>query len=1332
MESLTAFLPIDRRLALAAGRPLPDRVQGVALFADISGFTPLTAVLAQELGPHRGAEELTRQLNLVFADLIAQVHHYQGNVIGFSGDAITCWFDEAEVAAAAGPATNVADLALACALELQQVMARIESVRTPRGTIIPLALKVALAAGPARRFLVGDPELYVIEVLAGATLDQMAAGEKHASQGEVVVTAEFVSRLSSPPVIGEWRHAHAGQRFAVIRALAQPVSSAARLVTSTIGDEVARQWLLPPVAARLQQSSGDFLAELRTAVVMFLGFSGIDYDNDDAAGEKLDAFVCRTQAILNYYEGFLVQLTMGDKGSYLYIAFGAPIAHENDAVRAAAAAMELRSLPAQFPFLQPVRIGISQGLTHSGAYGGFVRRTYAVMGNEVNISARLMTTAVPGQILISARVAEDVKSGYELEALPPVHLKGLKQPMPVWELHQRQTTLPLAQRQTAVPMIGRAAERQQLADALDRLKDGRSGALLIEGQAGIGKSRLVQELLAMVEPQTALALFGSGDAIEQSTPYHAWRPIFEQLFYPEREEPQAADFWLAETKRRLDPSLHDLLPLLQVIFPIDLPETELTANLTGEARRDNTQRLLIQLLETAVDQPLILVLEDAHWLDSASWTLLRRVQRQLQPLLLVLALRPFAKNETFPAFYADLAELPATLRIELDVLPFAAVEELVCHSLGVRQLPTAVSKLIHTKAEGHPFFSEELAYALRDAGLILIENGECRLAANVSDFEALNFPNTIQGVITSRIDRLSPPQQLTVKVASVIGRIFAFSLLRGIYPVSTGAAELRQHLEDLERLDITPIETPDPNLAYIFKHLVTQEVVYNLMTFAQRQQLHRRTAVWYEENQASDLNRSYPLLAHHWHLAGDTERAVMYYEKAGENAFRDYANQEAIRFFTQALELSSEAYPAAQRARWQRQMGEAAYRLTQVEQSQDHYLAALALLQRPLPSSTVRRALGLGRQLTRQARYYRRAGQDLERPSTEEGQNALLEAARAYEGVSEIYYNTGDFLTTFYCVMTALNLSEQSGLSPELVRNYANMCPTLGTVALHNLAQKYRERTLVMAAQLDDLTTTAYIQIPFSSYSLWVGDWDRAEKEVDQALAIYSRLGDWRRWCVAAWMWPQVAQSQAQFERARTLWSELYDVALSSQDTRHQVRSRGGQVFNLLSLGLIDEAFVCGDAVTGLLEENPEMVSVEERLWFAIRALRALHEERWADAAHLAHEQIAAIGRARFKFDLLEVFAASAEVFLALWEQGLGSPKEARQGCQVLNQYARTYPFARPRALRNQGCYAWLAGKRSRAQKLWQKSLDQAAALGMPYEQTLTRQVMQNLPQRSD
>ena len=403
MESPAAYIPMDRRQAIATGRALPDRTSGAALFADISGFTPLTEALHKEHGPKRGAEELTRQLNLIYDALVTEVHRYGGSVLAFSGDAITCWFDGDDGFRASG-----------CGLSMQQAMGQFGAIKTSSGQAIPLAMKVAIAAGPVRRFQLGDPQVQFIDTLAGATLDRMAEAEHHANKGEVVVTGDIIARIKDQVELAGWRyHPQTNEPYGLVAGLsAQARSQLAvapwpTLVPEALRQDQVRPWVLPPVFERLQLGQGEFLAELRPAVILFLYFSGIDYDGDERAGAKLDAYIRWMQGILARYESYIFQLTIGDKGSYLYTAFGAPIAHEDDAVRAVSAALELQSRPSNLDYIGEVKIGLSQGQIYSGAYGGTTRRTYGVLGDVVNLAARLMQAAASGQTLVSDVVRQE-------------------------------------------------------------------------------------------------------------------------------------------------------------------------------------------------------------------------------------------------------------------------------------------------------------------------------------------------------------------------------------------------------------------------------------------------------------------------------------------------------------------------------------------------------------------------------------------------------------------------------------------------------------------------------------------------------------------------------------------------------------------------------------------------------------------------------------------------------------------------------------------------------------------------------------------------------------
>src|SRR5258706_12778157 len=204
MESLAAYIPTDRRYALAQGADLPDRTTGAALFADISGFTPLTEVLVQALGPQRGAEELTRWLNKIYDALIADIESYHGSVISFSGDAVTCWFDDQKDVMAVTN-TSAAFWATASALAIQQTMQQFAQVDIPGAGLVSLAIKVVVTVGSARRFLIGDPTIQLVDALAGETLYRLATAEHHTERGEILLDQHAVAVLGETISVLEWR-----------------------------------------------------------------------------------------------------------------------------------------------------------------------------------------------------------------------------------------------------------------------------------------------------------------------------------------------------------------------------------------------------------------------------------------------------------------------------------------------------------------------------------------------------------------------------------------------------------------------------------------------------------------------------------------------------------------------------------------------------------------------------------------------------------------------------------------------------------------------------------------------------------------------------------------------------------------------------------------------------------------------------------------------------------------------------------------------------------------------------------------------------------------------
>ena len=1330
MDSLSVYIPMDRRQALARRETLPDRCRGAALFADISGFTPLTAVYAQELGPQRGAEELIRRLNRIYDALIRELHRYGGSVIGFSGDGLTCWLDGDD-----------GRRALACAQAMQAAMSPFQKILTPGGSYVPLSLKAAITVGTARRFLVGQSDIQRLEALAGATLSRLGAAESLARKGEIVAGAEMMAWFGGQLSVREWRQAENGEYFAVLDRVDVTVSPTPWPETPPIDPKVGREWLLPPVAERLERGEGEFLAQLRPSVALFLKFSGIDYDLDNEAGLKLDAYIRWVQRVLAQYHGYLLQLTIGEKGSYIYAAFGAPLAHEEAPASAVAAALELQSPPRGLRFGQKAQIGISQGLVRIGAYGGRMRRTYGAQGNEVNVAARLMSHAQPGQVIVSPQIVEDTAVQYNFQALGPVTLKGVAKPMPLFAVEGRKSSqasgaLSALSRQ---PMVGREAERALLRQNLQALRaEGRGSAILIEGEAGIGKSRLVAELLDEAKTDGVVALLGAGTVIEQTTAYHAWQPALRELLGLEGLDDGEAIWQQVTAVLADDPQMLDRAALLNDVLPLTLPDSETTRQLSGELRATNTRDLLVYILrQSAAAAPCLLVMEDAHWLDSASWALLEQVHRELPSLMLVVVTRPMADTAIpVPLEYTRLRQSPDLQFISLEPLPPTDAESLVCQRLGVASLPRPLARLIRERAEGHPFFSEELAFALRDRGLIKVENGRCQLAADPQALQALDFPDTIQQVITSRIDRLTPGQQLALKIASVIGRVFALYTLAAIHPVDADKPRLPVYLDTLTDLDITNVEAPAPENVYIFKHIITQEVAYNLLLFAQRRDLHKAVAQWYERTFYADLGPYYPVLAHHWQAAEEADKAIYYLHMAGGRALRSGVFQEAARFFTQLLQLCDQpdsVYTPQERAHWERLLAEAYWGLGNARECIRHARKALALLGTPEPERKARIIAGYAWNLLAQGVHLLWPSHFLGRL---EATSERVERSHAYRLLSQSYFFYNEFWRCYYTGGIYINLEEQiNAASPALAVAYANTGMGLGFVRLHKVADLYGRRALELAEKINSDEAKATSLVRRAMYTTGRGRWQESADFLQEAAAISQRIGDWRTLADSWQMLSSLAYYRGDFRQAGEWARQEYALALRQGNLQQQAWALHLQALFNVHSGSLATAVSQWEEAAALHERGLDQASHLAIMGgLSVGYLRQGEMDRARDTAVSLAEQLART--IPFMLYLYNAYTAVPQVYLTLWQQDISSgttqsewAEAARDAVDRLRVFARSFPIAAPRAWLYKGQEQWLAGRQKRAQEAWRECISYALTRQMPYEEALAHaEIARHLP----
>lgn len=1135
MERPISYIPMDRRQALYRGDKLPDPAHGAALFADISGFTPLTERLVQDLGPQRGAEEVTRHLNRVFDGLVDELHRYGGSVISFSGDAVTCWFEG-----------DNGFRATTCALAMQAVMQKAQTIHTPSGDIT-LAMKTAVVTGTARRFLVGNPQVQLIDVLAGKLLDRLVEAEHEAEKGEVILDEATMDNLGLRVAIKAWRQSPlTGARLGVVGSL-EDMSIPAywpSIPPDALDESITRRWLLPPVYRRLVEGGDEFLAELRPAVALFLRFSGIDYDADEDAETKLDTFVQNVQEILSRYDSNLLQLTIGDKGSAMYAAFGAPYAHEDDVVRAVSVALELQELANRLTYITAVQIGICQGRARTGAYGGTTRRTYGVLGDAVNTAARLMQAAAPGQILVTEGTIKQTGDKFSWEALPPIRVKGKAEPLSIFAVTRRQTqtAVRLQEPQYALPMVGRAAEQQQIREKMTAVKEGKGHVIAISGEAGIGKSRLVANVIGLASDNDLLGFGGECQSYGTSTSYLVWQRIWQDFFglTAEMSLEQQVEH-LSSQLNAINPALPPRLPLLGAVLRLSIPDNDLTQSFDAQLRKVSLESLLVECLRARAETtPIFIVLEDCHWLDPLSLELLEAIARAIadRPILIVLAVREPEMNRTQSAAFRKLPNF-VSIRLneftpeEADHLMALKMEQLTQAKI---RMPRILRDKIMERAAGNPFYIEELLNYLQN---------QATIASNT--LYDLDLPTSLHSLILSRIDQLTETQRNTIKVASVIGRLFRAAMLWGAYPPLGGPQQVKSDLEVLEQLDLTPLDTPEPELAYLFKNVVTQEVAYESLPFATRAMLHDLIGQYIEKHYAHALSQYVGLLAYHYGRSDNEVKKREYLLKAGEAAQAEYANEAAIEYFRRVLPL----LPEPERAAVMRKLGNVLELVGQWDEASGLYTQGLQLALKHENRQEEAWCQAA------QAELLRKRGRFEEATSHLEAARLTFEKLEDEEGVAQAYHSAGTLAAQQGQYEKARTLYEQSMALRRELNQPAFIAALLSNLAIiarfqGDLAESRRlnEEALAIRRQVGDRRTIANSLNNLGNLVRNLGDLAQARRHLEEALQLQREVGD--RWAIANSLnnLGNVVRDQADFETARQFYVESLTINYEFDDRR--------------------------------------------------------------------------------------------------------------------------------------------------------------------------------------
>lgn len=1064
---------MSRALSGSHDAPRPGEfipVEAAVLFADVAGFTPMSERLAL-LGP-LGTEELAQILNKTFAALIAEVAARGGIVARFSGDALTAFF----LRPPDSPPGQTASRALACAQAMQRAMSAQMSRVQAGGQTFDLSIKIGAAYGPAALLTVGDPVRGMEPVLAGAALDWAVGGEKCARAGQVAAHAAMLTIADE--TIGETCDEYvvlSPSAFVSDSTAPRPDEEGESHLLAAIGEadafiETCAPFLPRSVYARLVAGEGDFAGEHRRVTSMFVNFTGLRYDQP-SAGEQLQEYVHAMQDVVARFDGHLNRVLTGDKGSALHVLFGAPDAHEDDLFRALRCALALQAEVARLPFIAEQRIGIASGVVFAGPVGSAARREYTVIGDTVNLSSRLTSSCDPGCILVDAYTRDRSAQRFTYEARPPMQLKGKAEPVRAFRLlAERASEAGLAARYLASrwPLVGRESERADLLRTAGRALAGSGCTVAVSGRPGVGKTRLLEEVV-----RRWLAGGGngySGECLSHGVhvPYLPWS-TFLGAFFDFHESDSAEDRWRKIEQATADqaPEMSPWAALLAPLLGLTAPASPASLLGAAERRRKLFEVVTALLRARASRVPLLLLFEDIHWADQSSLELLDHVAARTQdvPVLMCLSFRTPAD------FKLDVLASPDCTWKELYELGEQSAEELVKAILGETSLDPQVAHLareIHEKTLGNPLFVEEILNSLIERGVLARGDGQYRLTGDASQAQ---IPDSLQGLLMARLDRLEAPTRDLAHVASVIGQRFAYVVLRGVYPYPMADTAMRERLDMLAQVDLTRLERPEPELSYLFKHALTHEVAYNCLTFARRRELHVRVGEFLEWLYRDHLEEICGVLARHWERGLQWDKALVTALMAGTQAQELYANQEALAF----------------------------YRLA--EQCLENLVAESFWI------NALRLYLNRGR-LHRRMGQYADAEADLHRALDIASVHGDTRAqAEAYNSLAESYWWQSRNTELLDASRRAYEIARQNRHTAEMALSTRSMGLTHQTLGEWDRARVYLDEAYRLAEEQQDEPLLATVLTDLATNQVYTGELDQALNSLQRAVAIRRKIG---------------------------------------------------------------------------------------------------------------------------------------------------------------------------------------------------------------------------------
>ena len=939
-----------------------------------------------------------------------------------------------------------------------------------------------------------------------------------------------------------------------------------------------RAMMPPALAEKITATAPQIIGERREVTVVF-----VDVLNFTAAAHSLDSeevylFVDEAMRlfvdVIYKYEGTIDKFT----GDGLMALFGAPVAHENDPERAVRAALEMQTV------LQPVRervrqkhgfdlqvrIGINTGLVVAGQVGGDLHMEYTVIGDTVNLAARLEAAADPGAILASFATYQRTRPFFQYRAPAPLFVKGIAEPVrvfqPIGVLAKPGRVRGLAGME--VPMIGRQNALARLHTALETvIQQRRCQVALITGEAGLGKSRLVAEFRQTVTQPQVKVFEGSCIAYTRSQPLWIVTELFRNILHlsetgPPGRQYQAIQAYLSGMGLRLD----DVLPYLANLLGLAQSDPAMEARLqqldASMLQRQTHAALRQILLAEALRDPTVLVFDDLHWVDVASRDFLEYLIQSTgdAPLLLILISRDSERKTVIRSLIAT-AEKNADQLLDIQLQPLSLLEsQLLLDQLlpGATGTLPPLKQRIAERADGNPFFIEEIVRMLIDQGGLIREVDAWQVSPRVDELMQ-DVPGTLKGLILARFDRLPEGPRQMLQKAAVLGRSFPVGLLQMLDRAR--AAHLGTDFAELATRQFLIAEPFGAEAGYAFRHALVQEAVYNTLLKRDRQRIHEQIAQTIETGAFWPPEEQTEVLAHHYAESNTPSRAVPYLIAAAESAARRYANEIAIHHYRRAIALMQE--PAMDRqtelTRARVGLGQALKFVGEYAEARQVLLEAVEDLQKAAAGGHPDYAAGLAESLRELANVRQQEGMwdealtNLESALTVLGEAASVKypalwsslldrmawvhfrqgrldeafvlASQATTSAPELVtssatlaslYNTlggvawqrGELDQAINYVERSLNLYQGLGYSWGMANAYTNLGILYSSLGQWPKAVENFEKSDILRREIGYLPGRAINLKNLAELRLSIGDHAQAEKDLETSVALSRRLGE--------------------------------------------------------------------------------------------------------------------------------------------------------------------------------------------------------------------------------